>query len=142
MFGLLGIVPGAVVVWKGGKWMGTFAVSAIAVSGVVGYHLGAGLSSKPRRTSVLTSADDLERRKNPSLTNQLRHPQPHKGLDVPLSQGQFRRNWGLPSAIAGQGEIILARRKSLKAYLGGMPNSTLSVPPYLPPWHPFVERVG
>ena len=42
VFGLLGIVAGAMAVWKGGV-DGTFAVSASAVAGVVGYYLGAEL---------------------------------------------------------------------------------------------------
>ena len=41
----LGVVAGAVAVWKGARWWGTAVISASAVTGVVGYYLAAGLAT-------------------------------------------------------------------------------------------------
>ena len=39
VFGLLGVVAGAVAVWKGARWWGTAGVSTSFVAGVVGFYL-------------------------------------------------------------------------------------------------------
>ncbi len=39
----LGVVAGAVAVWKGGRWWGASGVCASVVAGVAGFYLGVGL---------------------------------------------------------------------------------------------------
>lgn len=43
VFGPLGVVAGAVAVWKGGRWWGAAGVCASAVVGVAGFYLAVGL---------------------------------------------------------------------------------------------------
>lgn len=45
VLGPLGVVAGALAVWKGARWRGTVGLSASAVAAVIGYYLAVGFTT-------------------------------------------------------------------------------------------------